>query len=297
MSALRYKSDWIALTYLAAATGLFVLQWNLEEAHLPLVILSSAMAYGVGCILHNHAHLAMWKHKSLNVLTDYWLVLLRGDGAYSWLPTHVNNHHRFSNHPGDMTLTYRFSEHNNLWNLIRYTSLGGALYVGAVFGYIASFRVRRPRRFWYLLSQMLLHWSFLAGALIVDFEKAILFIAVPQLFGLIAMVSTGYFQHHHADELSPVNFARNFTGRLNNWMHFNHGFHTVHHIDMGLHWTEWPEAHWAMEHQIDPDLNEPNLPWYMIRTLILAPIFPNLGSRNFRAERMQAMSTATPAHC
>jgi len=230
----------------------------------------------------------MWHHKPLNVLTDYWLVLLRGDGAYSWLPTHVNNHHRYANHPGDMTLTHRFSEHNNLWNLIRYTALGAVLYVGAVFGYIASFRVRKPRRFWYLLSQLLLHWVFLAAALSIDPEKALVFIAVPQMFGFFAMVSTGYFQHHHADEHSEINFARNFTGRLNNWMHFNHGYHTVHHIDQSLHWTEWPPAHRAVEHEMDPDLNETNLPWYMVRTLLLAPIFPSLGSRNFRAERQQA---------
>jgi fatty acid desaturase len=287
MSALRFRADWIALIYMACATGLFILQWNLNGVHVPLVILSCAMAYGTGCILHNHAHLSMWHNKPPNVLTDYWLVLLRGDGAYSWLPTHVNNHHRFSNHPGDMTQTYRFSEHNNLWNLIRYTAFGGALYVGAVFGYIASFRVRQPRRFWYLLSQMILHWVFLAAAFFIDSEKALVFIVIPQMFGLITMVSTGYFQHHHTDEHSPINFARNFTGRLNNWMHFNHGYHTVHHIDQSLHWTEWPRAHGAVEHEIDNDLNEDNLPWYMVRALLLTPIFPSLGSRNFRAERQQ----------
>jgi len=290
MSALRFGADWMALAYLAAATGLFFLQWNLGGVHAPLVILSCAMAYGAGCILHNHAHLSMWKHKAMNVLTDYWLVLLRGDGAYSWLPTHVNNHHRFANHPGDMTLTYRFSEHNNLWNLVRYTALGGALYVGAVLGYIASFRLREPRRFWYLLSQIAVHTIFVVTAVLIDPEKALLFVGVPQLFGFIAMVSTGYFQHHHADEHSEINFARNFTGRLNNWMHFNHGYHTVHHIDQSLHWTEWPRAHRTIEHEMDPDLNEGNLPWYMVRTLLLAPIFTSLGSRNFRAERQQAAS-------
>jgi fatty acid desaturase len=288
MSALRFRTDWIALIYLACATGLFFLQWSLAEVHVPLVVLSCAMAYGTGCILHNHAHLSMWNNKLLNVLTDYWLVLLRGDGAYSWQPTHVNNHHRFSNHPGDMTLTYRFSEHNNVWNLIRYTALGGVLYVGSVFGYVASFRVRQPRRFWYLLSQMLLHWVFLAAAVFIDLEKAFIFVGVPQFFGYIAMVSTGYFQHHHADEHSEFNFARNFTGRLNNWMHFNHGYHTVHHINQSLHWTEWPSAHRAVEHEMDSDLNDNNLPWYMVRTLLLAPFFPSLGSRNFRAERQEA---------
>jgi fatty acid desaturase len=286
MKALRFSEDLWALTYLAATSALLLVQWNLAQPYLPLIALSCLMAYGVGCILHNHAHLSMWRHKTLNTLTDYWIILLRGDGVYSWLPTHVLNHHRFANKPGDMTLTYRLTERNNLFNLIGYTAQGLAYYLVATLRYIASFRSQMPRRFIYLISQIALHVCFVGGALFLDMRKTLLFILIPQAFGLIAMVATGYFQHHHTDETSEFNFARNFTGKLNNLMHFNHGFHTVHHLDMGLHWSEWPAAHRALEPQMEPCLNQPNLPWYMVRTLILAPLNPLVASRDLRRERL-----------
>jgi fatty acid desaturase len=287
MKALRFTEDLWALAYLAATSALLLLQWNLAQAHLPLILLSCLMAYAVGCILHNHAHLSMWRSKTLNIFTDYWIILLRGDGVYSWLPTHVLNHHRFANRPGDMTLTYRLTERNNLLNLLGYTLQGLAYYILATLRYIASFATKMPRRFLYLLSQIALYAGFLSGAFLLDPRKALLFIVIPQTFGLIAMVATGYFQHHHADEASEFNFARNFTGKLNNLMHFNHGFHTVHHLDMGLHWSEWPAAHQVLETKMESCLNEPNLPWFMFRTLFLAPFSMRFSSRNLRRERLE----------
>jgi len=217
---MRFQEDRWSLVYMGAASALLVLQWCLPQVHLPLIVLACLMAYGMGCILHNHAHLPMWTHRGLNIATDCWIILLRGDGVHSWLPTHVQNHHRFANHPGDFTLTYRSSEHNHLGNVLAYTAIGLGHYVMATLRHIASFRAQRPRHFHYLLGQVALHASFVGGALLLDAPKALLFILLPQAFGLLAMVATGYFQHHHADECSEVNFARNFTGRLNNWMHF-----------------------------------------------------------------------------
>jgi len=41
---------------------------------------------------------------------------------------------------------------------------------------------------------------------------------------------------------------------------------------------------------MEPCLNEENLPWYIFRTLCLAPFMPRFGSRNLRQERLAQLS-------
>lgn len=256
---LRFAADGWALLYLGVASGLFLFHWHLVSVQLPLVLLACAMAYGCGCILHNHAHLPFWRSRTLNLLTACWIALLRGDGVWSWLPTHVGNHHRFANHRGDLTLTWRWGHGNHPLGLLAYSLTGCVLYVGCAMRYL----IRHPR----VWVQPLLYAAFLCGALLLDAQRAFWLIIVPQAFGIVAMIATGYMQHHHADEDSAWSHSRDFTGRLNNWLHFNHGFHSVHHHDRRLHWSEWPRAHELIAHRLDPRLIEPSLPRYLLRLL------------------------------
>lgn len=272
---LRFAADRWSLAYLAAASALFIIHWHLPAIHWPLVLLACAMAYGCGCILHDQAHLPMWRSPACNLATDCWLVLLRGDGPWSWLPTHVDNHHRFANRPGDLLRTTRWSgaDHLGAWAMAAITGL--ALYVLTAVRFLGRTFCRRPQRGLLLFAQLGLYLFFVIGAWLADPTRALWLIVVPHGFGLIAMVATAHPQHHRCDPEDPWRSARDFTGRLNNILHFNHGFHTVHHLDRTLHWSEWPAAHALVRQHLDQRLCEPSLPGYLARTYLLAP----LGSR------------------
>jgi len=56
---LRFAADRWSLAYLAAMSLLFVVHWQSAQIQPLLVILACAMAYGAGCIQHDHAHLPM----------------------------------------------------------------------------------------------------------------------------------------------------------------------------------------------------------------------------------------------
>jgi hypothetical protein len=94
-----------------------------------------------------------------------------------------------------------------------------------------------------------------------------------------------YIQHVHTDEESQYNHSRNFTGLYNRFL-LNNGYHTAHHEQMGLHWSQLPAAHEKIKHLIDPSLNLKSLGWYIIKTYFLAPFIPSFRSKSMRLERM-----------
>ncbi len=283
---LRFAADRWSLAYLAGATALTIAHWQAERIHPALVALACAMAYGCGCIQHDHAHLPLWRPRGLNLLTSLWLAALRGDGPWTWLPTHIANHHRHANRRGDLTLTWRTGVGNHVGNLALYAGIGLALYVVAALRFFAATMARDRRLGLAIAAQVAVPIALHAWGWRHDASRALWLIALPQVFGIVAMVATGYMQHHHADERSAWAHSRDFTGWSNNRLHFNHGYHSVHHVDRALHWSEWPAAHALIARRLDHRLIEPSLPWYLARTFILAPVLPALRGDDLRAIRI-----------
>ena len=262
-SVLIFKKDLYCLCYLLTVTLLFFGHWHCESIYWPLIIIACLMNYGVGCIQHNQAHLPMWHSSTLNSLTDIWIGLLRGDGVWSWIPTHCHNHHRYVNRRGDLTLTWRFSHKQHVGQLIMYTIHAGVAYGYTALRFLLKQFLKRPRYALLISVQLTVYTIFLIASWKTDPSKTCWLIIVPQSFGILAMLATGYMQHHHTNSASSWDHSRNFTGQINNILHFNHGFHTVHHLDESLHWSEWPIAHHNIKHRINPQLNQPSLPRYL----------------------------------
>jgi beta-carotene hydroxylase len=281
---LRYHADLRSLAFMLLTSSVLVAQWWLGTLNWGLFPLSLYLAAAVAVMAHNHNHVPMWRVRLPNVLTDYWLTLFYGYPAFAWIPTHNQNHHHFNNQEGDYTKTWRYTERNNLATLLSYPSISSYHQQKPIRAYLKMLR-NRGRGFWLAMGQYLALLLFVGGALLIDWKKTLLFIVVPQQFGLFSVLIFNYIQHVHAEEESAWNHSRNFVGRGLNLLLFNNGFHTIHHERAGLHWSKTPAAHAKISHLIDPSLNESNLLWYLVRVYILAPINPRWKSRSLRAER------------
>jgi fatty acid desaturase len=292
---LRYRSDLQSLAYLATATVLLVWQWSLPELSIPLFLWANFMAITVSVIAHNHNHLRMWRNRTANVLTDYWVTLFYGFPAFAWIPTHNMNHHKFTNREGDYTITYRHSERNNLVTLLTYPTISGYHQQKPIRDYLReTWRKQRPR-FWLAISQYAVLGLFVGGALLLDWKKALLYIVVPQQVGLFVVLVFNYLQHVHADEESEFNHSRNFVSPVLNTILLNNGLHTAHHHSPGTHWSRLGEAHARLAPHIDPMLNERSFWWMLLRVFILAPFVPSLRSRSLRLARMEREAEAERA--
>ncbi len=291
---LRYKADIKTLIYMAITTALLIIQWSLDSLNPFLYVACLFMAVSVSVIAHNHNHLPMWNSKLMNILTDYWITLFYGFPIFAWTPTHNKNHHRFNNRNGDYTITYRFSEKNNLLTVITYPSISGYYQQKAIALYLKETWKNDRQKFFIEFLQYFALAGFIIGALLVDWEKALLYIIIPQQFALFSVLVFNYVQHVHADEESKYNHSRNFVGFLN-FMLFNNGYHTAHHERAGLHWSKVPEYHnRELADKIDPSLNERSFWWYIIRVYFLGLFVPKFRTKSQRLERI-ARLRRTPA--
>ncbi len=283
---LKNRADIKSLIYIIITTALFVIQWVFIGVNSFIYTWYLFMSVAVSVMTHNHNHLPMWQSKTLNTITDWWLTVFYGFPIFAWIPTHNKNHHRFNNREGDDSITYRVSEKNNFLTLISYPTISGYYQQNAIFRYLKDLKANNKEKYWLCISQYVILFLWIAGALLLDWQKALLFVIIPQQVSLFSVLIFNYVQHVHANEESEWNHSRNFTGFLN-FMLFNNGYHTIHHHKAGLHWSKVPEAHAEIEHNIDPILLERSFWWYIVRVYILSIFIPKFRTNSMRLERMR----------
>jgi fatty acid desaturase len=283
---LKNRADIKSLIYIIITTALFVIQWVFIGVNSFIYTWYLFMSVAVSVMTHNHNHLPMWQSKTLNTITDWWLTVFYGFPIFAWIPTHNKNHHRYNNREGDDSITYRVSEKNNFLTLISYPTISGYYQQNAIFRYLKDLKANNKEKYWLCISQYVILFLWIAGAFLLDWQKALLFVIIPQQVSLFSVLIFNYVQHVHANEESEWNHSRNFTGFLN-FMLFNNGYHTIHHHKAGLHWSKVPEAHAEIDHNINPILLERSFWWYIVRSYILSIFIPKFRTNSMRLERMR----------
>ncbi len=281
---LRNNADIKSLAYMFITTMLLIAQWQWIGVNPFIYTWYLFMSVAVSVMTHNHNHLPMWHSRNLNVLTDWWLTVFYGFPIFAWIPTHNKNHHRFNNRQGDDSITYRISERNNFLTLISYPTISGYYQQKAIVNYLKEMKLKNRSKFRLSIFQYVLLVVWIGAALLLDWQKALLFVIIPQQVSLFSVLVFNYVQHVHADEESQWNHSRNFTGLLN-FLLFNNGYHTIHHHVAGLHWSKVPEAHKEIEHNITPVLLERSFWWFIARSYIFSLFIPRFRTNSMRLER------------
>lgn len=267
-------------------TALLIIQWVWIGLNPFTYVLYLFLSVAVSVMTHNHNHLPMWHSKRMNILTDWWLTVFYGFPVFAWIPTHNKNHHRFNNRAGDDSITYRISEKNNFLTLISYPTISGYYQQRSIMEYLKDLKQNNRKKFYLSISQYAVLVLWIGTALIIDWQKALLFIIIPQQVSLFSVLIFNYVQHVHANEESEWNHSRNFTGLLNFFL-FNNGYHTIHHHVAGLHWSKVPEEHKKIEKNIDPSLLERSFWWYIFRSYIFSLFIPRFRTKSMRLERIR----------
>tara|TARA_Y100001949_G_scaffold174768_1_gene182953 strand:+ start:503 stop:1375 length:873 start_codon:yes stop_codon:yes gene_type:complete len=289
---LRHKSDLKTITYILTITALMIVLFVFHN-QLPFYVLALLYAaelilsISVGVMVHNHRHVTIWKNKTLNNITDCWLSVLYGFPVFGWIPTHLQNHHTYTNKEPDYTKTYAYSEKNNFWTILYYPMYSSKEQKKAIRKYISDVKKKDQTKFIEHVMQILTLLTVTGICLIIDWKAALLFVVIPQQIALNSVLFFNYIQHIHADELSEYNHSRNIEGILNVFL-FNNGLHTAHHLKPHLHWSRVPEFHEEIRDKIDPRLIEQSLIWYLIRQYVLSPFNKKLSTRPMRLHSKQS---------
>ena len=283
---LKNRADVKTLIFIVLISSVWIWNWSLKEFQWLPFLLACGGAVCVSSMVHNHVHVSMLKWRPLNVLYDYWLTVIYGYPVFAWISTHNQNHHVFNNRAGDFAPSYIISEKNNLFTFLSYPTVSGSVQQRVNINYLKElWHSRRPKCLYYL-SQFAVLVIFVFGALLINWKKALLYVVLPQQIALNVVLMFNYLQHIHCDEESKFNHSRNVVSPRMNFLLFNNGYHTAHHLKPLAHWSTLKEIHTKLAPQMEPSLNEPSLSWMLIRMYLLAPFFPSLRGRNLRAERL-----------
>jgi len=287
MLTLRYKADVKTIIYMIITTTLFIAQWTVIGLSPAFYIIYLFMSVSVAVMVHNHNHLPIWRSNTTNIITDLWLTVFYGFPVFAWIPTHNKNHHKLNNREGDYTITYRFSEKNNLMTLLTYPSISGFYQQKAIKLYLKEKYQTNKKRFYQCILQYVVLALWIAAAFLIDWKKALWFVIIPQQVALFSVLIFNYIQHVHANEESEYNHSRNFVGGLNFFL-FNNGLHTTHHDKAGLHWSKVPEEHKKIEHLIDDSLKEKSFWGYIFRSYILGLFNKKYKTDSMRLQRIES---------
>lgn len=291
---LKYKADFKTVIYLLLMPTILFVMWQFGETMpwviwVPVWLTLMFFSVSAAIIAHNHNHLNMWHSKLLNRITDLWITVFYGFPIFAWIPTHNANHHKYVNKAEDDTRTYRVSEKNNLFTILTYPSLSGTWQQKRVFKYYIDIYKRNKTKFWQYTLQFTTLVAWLAIFLTLDWQKALIYVVIPQQFSLFSVLMFNYIQHIHTDEESKYNNSRNIVGSLN-WFLLNNGLHTAHHMHPATHWSELPALHETIKDKIDPSLNEPSFWGYLFKTYVLSIFMPKYRSQCMRAKRLAAQA-------
>jgi fatty acid desaturase len=242
----------------------------------PLLVYCSYLS---GVLTHNHTHCPVFRGRTANLLYGSWLSIFYGFPVVSWVPTHNQNHHRFTNGDGDVTATTRHTGQDGLLLFLTYPLSSSRFQLPLLRDFVVrSFRVRssyRARIVTETAALLLGHAAALAafvhvhgvwlGAWAYGFA-----LALPALLGTYWMMLTNYLQHVGCTPTSADQHSRNFVSPLMNWFVFDNGYHTVHHEQPGLHWSRYRALHETRAARLGADLNAGTLVGYALRRY-LAP--------------------------
>lgn len=290
---LKNNKDIKSLIYIVITTSLFLFLWTQGKAmnkglFTVLYIWFLFMSISVAVMAHNHNHLPMWKSKIMNILTDNWLTVFYGFPVFAWIPTHNANHHKFVNKEPDYTRTWRFTERNNLFTVLTYPSVSGFFQQSVVMNHFKETFSRNKYKFFLYGLQFVVLISWIVGAFVIGgWEKALVYVVLPQQLSLFSVLLFNYVQHVHADEETKYNSSRNFTGILN-FLLFNNGLHTIHHIHPTIHWSETPQEHAKIEHLIDDSLIESSFWYFLFKSYILGIFMPKYKTKSMRVARLSS---------
>lgn len=262
---LRHQADLRALTFLALQTALMAGLWTGRCRHWLIWYAVAWLAVSAANVKHNHMHRRTFRANWANLLLDHWLGWLTGTTSTSIITEHNLRHHAHSNTADDFVRASLVGFRSQWLNVLCFFPLAWwELYLRKPLDFPLWWRTNRTL-FWRGIAEQVTLWGMFAALLVADWQATVLYIALPWLHGQWWLITFNLLQHQELAQDDPWQNSRNLVDPLTNFLFFNVGFHTAHHLRPTLHWSELPRFHTEqIVPRIDPRLVSGNL-WVFYR--------------------------------
>jgi fatty acid desaturase len=268
---LRYRADIKTLMFVAIYFALVAVQWLYAPSQLwiagPLLLLTCFFSFFGAVATHNAIHSPVWKSRGMNRLFQVVLTLTYGHPVSAYVPGHNLSHHKHTQSPRDVMRTTKVRYRWNLLNgLFFMSSVVKDVFLADMRYFKAMYR-RNPPWFRQMVLETAVFLGTMGALLVLDWKKFLLYVLIPHQYAAWGIITMNLLQHDGCDEDSAFNHSRNFVGKAVNWLAYNNGYHTIHHMEPGLHWSLLPAEHRKrVAPHIHPNLEQPSLLLYLFRT-------------------------------
>ena len=253
---LRYHEDVRSIAFVFITVLLLLMPFFIE---LPLWgammwICVSSMFCFISCVInHNHVHLPMFRLKVHNQLLSILLSIAKGHTSTGVIVAHNLNHHQYNGGKDDWIRTSLAGSGPGLVRVLRYVIKASVSMAKGRADKMAPQLDAKERNS--LRIERFSLFVFSCVIVLLDPYKMIVFVVMPWAIGMLFLIGVNLMQHDGCDPASKYNHSRNFTNKVGNWLLFNNGFHTVHHLHPGAHWSGLPALHADIEGKINKKLN------------------------------------------
>lgn len=269
---LRYRADLrsiaFVLTYFALIAFVYAvdLPWY-GWAGFAVVI--SLLSFFCAVITHNTVHCPVFIARPANSLFQIALSLTYGHPVSMYVPGHNLSHHKYTQQARDRMRTDKLRFRWNLLNQLLFSFVVGPPIFRDNARFAKAMRTKNPTWYRQFVLELVVYLAFLAVLAILDWRKFIVFVMIPHQYAAWGIMGINFVQHDGCDGEHPYNHSRNFVGRLVNWFTFNNGYHGMHHMRPGLHWSLLPEAHAKeLAPYIHPSLDRKSLLAYLFEAYV-----------------------------
>lgn len=194
---------------------------------------------------HHYQHLPPFRGTLANRFLDLVMFLQTGVSSHTWVLHHNLGHHR---NYLDQT------KDESAWKDRKGRTMGVKKYTLVVAGtaYFKAFRVglSHPKEMRTFLGMGLISFAVLGGLFYHNPAGAVILFIIPGVIGLTMTAFMTYYHHSGLDTADHDAASYNITDPLFNWCTGNLGYHTAHHLKMGLHWSKLPALHQRIKHRI-----------------------------------------------
>ena len=246
------------------------LSWPIALA---IVFVCSMFSFFGATITHNCIHVPMWTQHWMNSLWQVVLSLTYGWPVSALIPGHNLSHHKFTNTQKDAMRPDKMQYTANIWNYVCFPLATVRVIAKYDSEYMDDQR-KKGRPIWtQYLIEACVFYPLQVLLFCMSPTKYLWIVFIPQLYAKFQIIAMNILQHDGCPtpEQSKYNHSRNFVGSITNFFTFNNGYHAIHHIHPGWHWSRLKDAHEKLVVPNNhPHLNQTNIVGYLF-AICLSP--------------------------
>jgi fatty acid desaturase len=234
---------------------------------IPLIVLTCWFSFFGAVATHNTVHSPVFKNRGMNRLFQVALTLTYGHPVSAYVPGHNLSHHKHTQTRRDVMRTTKVRYRVHFLNGLLFMPTVGKDIFAADMRYFKAMYRRNPPWFRQMILEAVVFAGTMGALIVLDWKKFLLYVLIPHQYAAWGIITMNLLQHDGCDETSEHDHSRNFVGRFVNWWTYNNGFHSIHHLEPGLHWSLAPAEHAKrVAPFIHPALDQQNFLAYLWRT-------------------------------